>query len=177
MSKAPLSPLLWDHLVTDIPANGLKQERAATEGERAALSTAFDVLGFDSAVASYRVTALAGGGYQLKGSVDCSIRQACVVTLEPLTQALSETFDVEFWPSADDDADEGGDLSVLDGPDVDVLENQTIPAGRIVFETISAAIDPFPRKDGAQFEAPDPAPKTGATISPFSALAKLKNKD
>ncbi len=70
-------------------------------------------------------------------------------------------------------ADEGGGELDLD-PDADdppdVLEGDKIDLGAYVVEDLSLAIDPFPRKPGAAFEAPD----TGAEISPFAVLAKLK---
>jgi len=98
------------------------------------------------------------------------------LSLEPLPAKLDETFDTEFWRDAP--LDEGGeDKSVLSGPDVEPLAGDEIPVGRIVFETLSAALDPYPRKEGAAFEWEDAAAKDPAKTSPFAVLSRLKDKD
>ena len=48
--------------------------------------------------------------------------------------------------------------------------------GRVVFETLASAIDLYPRKDGAAFDWRAPEPDKAGVVSPFAALAKLKNK-
>lgn len=176
-AQATLHPLVWDYPVTDIPQAGLKRDRAFTDAERTLLAANLNLLSIDTATASYRLASIAGGGYHLKGTLTAVLQNACVVTLEPVQQNLTDTFDVEFWPSPKSGADDGGDITILSGADVEPLDDHSIPVGRIVFETFSAAIDPFPRKHGAAFEAPADATKTSASISPFAALAKLKNKD
>jgi hypothetical protein len=52
-----------------------------------------------------------------------------------------------------------------------------IDAGRIVFETLSASVDPYPRRAGAQFEGEElgDAAAPGAS-GPFAALKKLKDR-
>ena len=65
----------------------------------------------------------------------------------------------------------------LGNDDVEPLEHGRVPVGRIVFETLSAALDPYPRKEGAEFEwrdkkdgGQDQAPR------PFDILSRLKDK-
>lgn len=166
----------WVHATTDIPAAGLQRERAASADERAAIAKELNLLALDRLVADYRIMSIAGGGWRLAGSVQADATQACVLSLEPLPAKLDETFDTEFWRDAP--LDEGGeDKSVLSGPDVEPLAGDEIPVGRIVFETLSAALDPYPRKEGAAFEWEDAAAKDPAKTSPFAVLSRLKDKD
>ena len=58
------------------------------------------------------------------------------------------------------------------------IENNAIDAGRIVFETLVTALDPYPRAPGAELELPGDASGAGSDDAkpdhPFAALAKLK---
>ena len=99
--------------------------------------------------------------------------QACIVTLEPVPGAVKDTFDVEFWLDFARRAAEA-EQSVLSGPDVEPLALGVIDAGRIVFECLSAALDPYPRKHGAEFGWRDPVQEKAGDSSPFVILAKLK---
>ena len=163
------------HAVTDIPAGGLHRERKASAEERLELAKALGVTAIDFLSVDYRVSGLAGGGWRLAGKVVADVVQACVVSLEPVPSRIEDSFDVEFWRALD--TSEGGeDRSVLQGPDVEPLENDKIPAGRIIFETLSAALDPYPRKPGVEFGWQDKAAANPIKISPFSVLSKLKDQ-
>jgi hypothetical protein len=74
-------------------------------------------------------------------------------------------------------ADNDEDASVLAGPDVDVLERGIVPVGRIVFETLSASLDPYPRRPDAEFTWRDPQAGEPEKSNPFAALSKLKDRD
>lgn len=169
----PLSD--WSHPVTEIPAQGLSRERHVPGEALAALAKKLDMLALRSVTANYRIDRLAGGAYRLHGRVTADGSQACVVTVEPVAAHVDHTFDVEFWPDLPDAAG-GEEKSVLDERDVEPLEGGAIPVGRIVFETISAGLDPYPRKPGAEFSWADKAPPEQQNVSPFAALGKLKNK-
>jgi hypothetical protein len=54
-----------------------------------------------------------------------------------------------------------------------MLEHGLIPVGRIVFESLSASLDPYPRSEGAEFTWQDP--KSESAANPFAALSKLKD--
>ncbi|HPG90032.1 MAG TPA: DUF177 domain-containing protein [Hyphomicrobium sp.] len=165
----------WSHAITEIPLQGLSRERRATGDALASLATELGMLELSTVTAHYRIDRLAGGGYRLHGAAAADGAQACVVTVEPVPAHIEDTFDVEFWPDLPE-ADGGEDKSVLDERDVEALEGGSIPVGRIVFETISAGLDPYPRKPDAEFSWADKAPPEQQNVSPFAALSKLKNK-
>ena len=165
----------WVHLTSDIPDGGLKRERAATASERDGIAAALHLLTMSELHTAYRIERLAGGGYRLHGRVTSTLQQACVVSLEPLDARLDEPFDIEFWETRER-GDESGEASVLDGPDIETLERGEIATGRIVFETVSAALNPYPRKHGAEMTWCDEAASVPGKTSPFAGLAKLKDK-
>lgn len=182
MKTDQAAALSWLVAVTDIPDGGLKRTRVASEAERAGIAKALGLVSLDAVDAAFAISRLAGGGYHLTGTVTADLKQACVVTLEPVGDHLDETIDVEFWPAdserkrGSDDDGERGESNILQGPDVEKFDGGAIDVGRIVFETISAGLDPFPRADGAEFNwAEKPAAEPEKT-SPFAALGKLKTK-
>lgn len=173
MMKLPFSE--WSHTVTDIPANGLSRERRLTGDALVSLAQDLNMFELSSVVADYRIDRLAGGAYRLHGRVSADGAQSCVVTLEPIAASIDEPFDVEFWPDLPE-ADGGEEKSILDERDVEPLQGGIIPVGRIVFETISAALDPYPRKPDAEFTWSEKTDAEIQKVSPFAALSKLKNK-
>ena len=168
----------WTYKATEIPASYLDGEREATDAERDALAAELGLLVLSRLSSKFRIKAVAGGGYRLVGTISAALEQPCVVTLEPVASTISAAYDVEFRPEAEKGSDdEDGDVSVLSGPDFDVLERGIIPVGRIVFETLSGSLDPYPRKRDAEFKWSDPQAAGEEKLSPFAALSKLKSKD
>jgi uncharacterized metal-binding protein YceD (DUF177 family) len=163
----------WSHAVTDLPAGGLTRARKASPDDCRALAEALVIPAVEDLNVNYRISALPGGGYRLSGDLAGRVIQSCVVSLEPVPGTVADTFNVEFWPDYSRRAEET-EKSVLTGPDVELLENGVIDAGRIVFECLSAALDPYPRREGAEFGWRDPADENPAKASPFAVLSKLK---
>ncbi len=165
----------WSLSVTDIPEAGLAREKAASAAERDEVANALKLIELEKLLVNYRIERLAGGAYRLSGTLNADCSQPCVVSLDPVPEKVSDSFDVEFWPDhvADDDA---GEMPVLGGRDVEPLENGTIDIGRIVYETFAAALDPYPRKPGAEFNWTDKTAQDPGKANPFSVLAKLKDK-
>ncbi len=192
MIDATSTPLPWSHAVVDIPDGGLATERSATASECAAIKNNLGLASLTNVTATYRITRLAGGGYHLAGRVKATLEQACVVTLDPIALHMDEVVDVEFWPDAtptrhgsgkrdkDFDRDDehpspSNEVSVLTGPDVEPLEDGAMAVGRVVFETVSAALDPFPRKADAEFNWQDQTAEDPTKSNPFAVLQKLKD--
>jgi hypothetical protein len=55
-----------------------------------------------------------------------------------------------------------------------VLSDGTADVGAIAAEFLLLGIDPYPRKPGAEFKSPA---EQGAVVSPFAALARLRNRN
>jgi uncharacterized metal-binding protein YceD (DUF177 family) len=172
-----MSPLTWSHRTTAIPEAGLHQIVTATDAERTAIAKALGLVSCETVAVDYDIRALGRGRYRLTGALDAHLTQACVATLEPVPQTIKEPFEVEFWPA--DSLPDIGDAEVeaLSVPDVEPIDHGAINVGRVVFETLSAALDPYPRRTGASLEWQDPesAEAEGAS-GPFEALKKLKDQ-
>jgi uncharacterized metal-binding protein YceD (DUF177 family) len=165
----------WTEKTTEIPTGGLDRTREATVDELKHLAKALDILDVSALSVRYRIIAISGGAYRLSGTIGARVEQACVVSLEPVSGKVNGSFDVEFWPSLKPEESEE-EASILSGTDVELLEHGLIPVGRIVFETLSASLDPYPRREDAEFTWQDPKSESADTVNPFAALSKLKDR-
>ena len=97
------------------------------------------------------------------GRLRARVEQECVVSLDPFEAAIDEAFRVRFVPAGSEDAEidpESDDELPYSGASIDLGEAAT--------EQLALALDPYPRKPGA--ELPD-EPATTAVVHPFAALA------
>jgi uncharacterized metal-binding protein YceD (DUF177 family) len=151
----------------------------ATEAERTALAKRFAVLGVVALRAEVAVAPWATGGWRIDGTVEATLEQTCVVSLEPVRQTVSERFTRYCAPSARMaeaeallKADARDDLESL-GPEIDV--------GEMAAEAAALGIDPYPRRDDAAFDPrvhgpPDAEPLTDEAARPFAGLAALRGR-
>ncbi len=119
-----------------------------------------------------------GGGLAVSGRVRCEIERQCVVTLDPFVQHLDEPFRAMFVtdPAPPEDETLGeGDLE-------EALVDGTADVGDIAVQFLALALDPHPRKPGAEIDVEKYAPEADQSAdsanegrpSPFAALAALK---
>jgi hypothetical protein len=129
-----------------------------------------------SARANFDVTPVGGDRFHVTGEVVAQIVQNCVVTLEPLENAIHEAIDMMFVPESDlaamakpartDDED-------ADAPDPpEPIVGGAIDLGALAAEFLILGIDPYPRKPGVAFDVPQPAPDP--EDHPFAALKAWK---
>jgi uncharacterized metal-binding protein YceD (DUF177 family) len=147
----------------------------ADEATRGRIAKALGLDALESLSAEIKVSSWLDGA-QIDGHWTARVRQTCGVTLEPFDSDLEGEIRVRALPqgsAALGGADEAGGELDLD-PEVDdppdVLADDKIDLGAYVVEDLSLAIDPFPRKPGVEFEAPEQPGEP----SPFAVLAKLK---
>jgi hypothetical protein len=169
--------LTWEHATHDILQSGLSREREAAPDELARVAHALDLIACASLKAAYTIVPTVDGRFRLSGRLRAEIGQACVVTLEPVDSNVEEGFDVTFWPEEDMPAPRGGEVDLNEEPEPEPIVAGQIDVGRVVFECLAAAIDPFPRKPGASLDWHSPAPADGTANkpeSPFAVLARIK---
>ncbi len=167
----------WTHLVTDIPERGLKATRTATAEERTELARTLDIPSVERVEVAYEIKPLGGGRLRFAGTLDAEVTQACVVTLDPVPVRLSEAFAIELSPGEElaSEAPVSGDREVSSVPDIEPIEDGRIDAGAMLFGVLSAALPPYPRKDGVAFDWVDPRIEADPDgRRPFAALGKLK---
>jgi hypothetical protein len=152
----------------------------ASSEERAALAAQFGIESLDSFTFDYMFKPIVSGRYRLTGTLRAQVIQLCVLTVEPLTSLIEEAVKVECWPQ--DQIETLETEAVVIDPEAIAEEppamivNDKVDVGALAAEILASAIDPYPRKEGAEFDWSDPAAADAAASGPFAQLAKLKSK-
>jgi uncharacterized metal-binding protein YceD (DUF177 family) len=153
-------------------------EISARAPELAALAARFDLLGLTALSLEGQVTwDPAAKLYSLDGRIGAHATQACVVTLEPVDAAVDAGFRRLYTPVPPRQGRDGTSELVVeaeaDDPP-DVVPDERLDVGEVAAEQLALALDPYPRKPGA--ELPQAYSESGAVPeeSPFAVLASLK---
>jgi len=158
---------------------------SATDDERAALAKRFGFLGLPAFSARVTVDRRPGGRVVVEGRLRGKIVQACILTLDPVTQDLDETFRIVFKQDLTEERDpESGEALVSPQADApEPLSGNMLDVGEIAAEQLSLAADPYPRRPGAKLEDVLPRPRRDGRPMrqeqrrhPFAGLAALKDK-
>lgn len=159
--------------VETLPRDGLRQHIEANAEERAALARRCGLASI-AALAADVVIKRAGKGVRVTGALKGEVEQICVVSLDPFPTSIEEEIDIRFGPPRSEKrarppAEEVLLLDAEDDPDP--IIDGMIDIGEVAAEFLALALDPYPRKPGVEFAAPeDEAPRGSA----FDALARLK---
>jgi uncharacterized metal-binding protein YceD (DUF177 family) len=165
-----------------IPESGRHVALEADESVRAAVARLAKVDAVEALSATFDLTRRGRDGLRATGTVRGIVRQACVVTLEPVTGTVEEAIDVTFAPArepvagakaaAQDDEEPVADSPMADDPPEPLVDG-TVDLGALATEFLILGIDPYPRKPETAFEPPV-VPDDSAG-NPFAVLAALKN--
>ncbi len=158
--------------VSDVSETGRQIVLVADDPVRSATAKLAGLRDLPRLEASFDVALRGKGGLRVTGHVRATVGQACVVTLDPVENQIDEPIDLVFAPvehlTAGIAGDDGDDVAE-DGPEP--LIDGTIDLGAIATKSLLLAIDPYPRKPGAEFQPPSSG---DAAANPFAALAALK---
>ena len=149
--------------------------------ERAALAEVLDLQAIDRLVAVLHLRRLASGLIEVKGELEGEVVQTCVVTLEPVPARIHESFRVTFGDVEPEPTLGEIDIDFEDSDPPEPIVEGKIDLGAVVAEQLSLALDPYPRKEGAEIPQ-EFAPKSGevteigtaGTRKPFLGLDKLR---
>ncbi|MDP1729697.1 MAG: DUF177 domain-containing protein [Devosia sp.] len=118
------------------------------------------------------------GGMRVTGRLTAAIVQPSVVFFDPVRQEIDEPIDRVFLPGSEKPhaGTAGAEIFVdVDAEDVpDRFEGPEVDLSELIVETLSLAIDPYPRAEGESLEALG-LPKQDEDDSPFASLKSLKN--
>jgi len=163
---------VWtDRVRLDQIGQGIERHLVADAEARADLKQALDLAEMSRLEADLDLKP-AGAGWRLRGRIQADLVQTCGVTLEPLPSVVDSAFSVDLVaadPARSDDQAFDLDPDGPDGPDI--VEGGSIDLAAYVAEHLALAVDPWPRKPGAVFEAP----AGPAEPSPFDVLRTLKS--
>ncbi|WP_425065746.1 YceD family protein [Reyranella sp.] len=165
--------------------SGAALDISTSESERAALAKRFGFLDLPAFSARVSVDRKPGGQIIVEGRLKGRIVQACILSLDPVTQELDDAFRLVFAENLTEDRDPESGEALLNaqGDAPEPLEGNMLDVGEIVAEQLSLTADPYPRRPGIKLEDVLPKPKGGARRSapeqrrhPFAGLAALKDK-
>jgi uncharacterized metal-binding protein YceD (DUF177 family) len=178
MTKAPtMQADPWRAFVNvaQIPESGLHRDIEADAATRAAMAEMAGLRDISAARASFDLIRDGGGRVHVAGHLTARIGQTCVVTLDPIENAIDEDIDLVFAPADEveqliDDLDEAAEEGEIPEPPEPII-NGMIDLGRLATDVLFLAVDPYPRKEGAVFEAQVTA--ADPEDHPFAALRAL----
>ncbi len=162
----------WTHKAADI-ARPQSFDRRASEAQCAGLTALFGDAVCRSLRARYEISPVGPGHYVVTGRVRAAVEQTCGVTLDPIEQAIDETFRVAFRSDAASQFDIEPDFDTLADDDPEPIENGALDVGRLITEIIASALDPFPRAGDAELERTEAGAPVAAD-NPFAVLGHLK---
>jgi hypothetical protein len=170
----PGSPSPWHFpvAVEDVPESGEHFDLMADSQTRAAIAKVAGLRDLPRLEANFDVSRKGGGGLLVAGRIAATVCQTCVVTLDPVVNELAEDVDLLFVPQASV-VEAGGAASKPTEREYELepLTGGVVDLGALTTEFLILGLDPYPRKPGAIFQAPE---ETAAGEGPFSALAALQ---
>lgn len=143
------------------------------EAARGRIARALGLHAVDRLEARFTVSHAQNGFVSVEGELEADVQPICVVTLDPFPEAIHEPVSLRLAPPelvermtkrAEEEENE-------DFEPPDTIENGTIDFGALVVEFLALALDPYPRKPGAEFRGDD---RLEPKPSPFEALKALK---
>lgn len=162
--------------VDRVSPGGMTEHVIASDGERSALAARFDLVAIKELTGLLRLEPWRRGGVKLTGRLDAVIVQTCVVTLDPFEAAISDEI-VRYFAGHNEPGPAAAVHSVesLEEDAPDVVTGGSIDIGEVLAEALGLAIDPYPRKPGAEFrQGGDSHVDRASGASPFAVLDKLK---
>ncbi len=148
---------------------GLEQVVEASEAECRAIAARLAIPAVLSLRCRFLLRPDRGGAIAAEGELAAVVTRDCVVSAEPFDQQVNDRFRVRFVPAMDEDDDEDA-LFDPDSDDEIPYANEAIDLGEAAVEQLALALDPYPRKPGAEL----PGGGEGGPAGPFDALARLK---
>lgn len=146
----------------------------ADEAECAALAARFGLIAVH-ALSARAALGRDGDKVSARGVVRAVVTQRCVASGEPVEAEVEAPFRIEFRPPPESGAAEEVEL---DPAELDIVfyEGDSVDLGEAAAETLSLALDPYPRAPDADEKLREAGVKSEAEAGPFAALAALRDR-
>lgn len=162
-----------------MPAAGRDIAVSPDADERAAIAAQLEVTSVDALEVKLHAVRFRGG-IRVTGRLTAQVTQPSVVTMEPLSQSISEPVDRIFLPGGEKQYAGPANAEIfvdLEGDDMpDHFEGNEADLSDLIVETLALAIDLYPREAGASLKDTGFEPDKDES-SPFDVLKALKPKD
>lgn len=171
------APNEFSRMVTPDRLGGAKVSESieALPAERDAVARRLGILGVDRLSAEASVKRLGSGLFRVTGDWQAEVRQACVVTLEPVADRLAGRFEASFEaPDSRRAAEDAVDFDPEAADPAEILPDEGIDLGELVVQELAVALNPYPRAPGAEVPAQYRPPEVEEKEGPFAALKALK---
>jgi uncharacterized metal-binding protein YceD (DUF177 family) len=160
-------------VAANLPKAGMIVRLVADAAGCAAVAERLDLPKVEAMSAEIALRPAGAGRYAAEGEVRATVWQTCVLTTEDFPADVIAPVQASF---ADDDSlpavtKKEVERALDDEDPPEPLDGGAIDVGALAVEFLALALDPFPRKPGAEFESQAEMP---AEASPFAALAALK---
>lgn len=143
----------------------------------AAIAKRLDLIEVKSLTVDAKLSSVAGG-VKAKGVVKAQVVQACAATDLPIKARIEEEFELRFLRNIDQ-ADVAEDEEIeISSEDCEILplEQERLDIGEVGVQSLSLALDPFPRHPDADRILAEKGILTEEQAGPFAALAALKGQ-
>lgn len=151
---------------------------AAVAEEEAQILETLGILGLEDVAGEIDIKPWRKTGFLVQGRLTATATQACVVTLDPVDEKVVALLERTYLPAAEIEAEEEADADfVFEAEDPpEPLDGSTLDLLAVVTEELALALEPYPRKEGAEIDARfgDPGDEDEAE-NPFSVLKQLKD--
>ena len=165
---------------------------SAEKEERGSLAKRFGLQELDHLLADVSIRRRSDTGWiVVSGSLEASVVQTCVVTLEPVLNEVRAEIEESF-----DDNDRETGIEIDLDPTAELpepIDSDEIDLGEIVAQTLALALDPYPRSPSASdadtlefdgtpagttsdVDRPAESQPSDGMVRPFAGLEALRNK-
>lgn len=174
VKERPIKPEFSRTIEVDaVRAEGLEVSLEADAAEREALARRFGLLGLERLSARARLKPTSDGRVRAKVTFEADVLQSCVVTLDPVASHVSDSFEASFAEAADIGGGPEVAFAFEEEEPPEPIKGGRLELGELVAQHLSLALDPYPRKPGAEFRGVADADVEEVEERPFAALARL----
>ena len=154
--------------VSSLRDNGSQIAITANAAERAALAAEGGLVAIAKLEADFRASRNGRTGINLKGEVRAHVTQNCVLSMEPFDSEIVTPVEARF-DSGKKPEEVAFGIEDVDPPDP-IIDGK-IDLGALAAEFLALALDPYPRKPDALFDAAE----VGVSAQKQSPFAGLKD--
>lgn len=172
------SPNEFSHVIRldEIGGTPIKRHITASEEECAALAKRFGLTGLDHLSADLTIVG-EDAAVHMTGHFESGLSQPCIASGKPVPETVREEVNIYFTAEPDFAQEEDSELE-LEADDCDIIyhDGRGIDIGEAVAQSLSLAINPYPRAPDAEEILRAAGVKSEGESGPFGALSALKDK-